>query len=190
MRGASLISGLTKVVIPLAVLMLCAAQLATADEVLDRVKARLSENTHSFGVFEQTKTISSLSRPLKSSGSFLFEQHQGVIWLTQSPFFSQQCWTAESVSSASASYWVRAIFAGDFEQLSAFFAITASWSEEQWLVKLVPLNEAVAAILSAVEVSGSQHLERINYQETGGHSTEITLTPMDIRPDIDWVSCP
>ncbi|WP_298632760.1 outer membrane lipoprotein carrier protein LolA [uncultured Umboniibacter sp.] len=185
-----MISWLIKVIFSLAVLMSFVLQLATADEALDRVKARLSENTQSSGLFQQTKIISSLSQPLKSSGSFLFEPHRGVIWLTQAPFLSQQCWTSESVATASASYWVRAIFAGDFEQLSAFFEITANWSQEGWRVKLVPLNEAVAAILTAVEVSGSQHVERISYQETGGHSTEINLTPLDVRPDIDWANCP
>ncbi|RMA82482.1 LolA family protein [Umboniibacter marinipuniceus] len=163
---------------------------AHADEALERVKDTLASTAESYGVFEQSKTIASLSRPLNASGKFLFEQHRGVVWLTEEPFLSQQCWTADSTSSSSASYWVSAIFAGDFAKLSRFFEVTAQWQDEAWKIRLVPLNEAVAAVISAVEVSGSQHLERIVYREVGGHSTEIKLRVLAERPDINWTSCP
>ena len=162
---------------------------ADEDAALAAIQQRLSSSEVRHGAFHQTKQIAAFDRTLESSGQFVYQPDVGVIWLTEEPFVTKQCWTAGAANTTSAGYWVQALFNGDFTVLKQYFAITSELHDATWRVELRPSNEVVAAVLSSISVVGSEHIESIRYEEVGGHRTDIQLTTRHESSSVDWAAC-
>lgn len=143
--------------------------------------------------FKKERKLKVLSRPFVTYGFMLFKPDKGLIWKTTKPIedtllikdneiMSLNDRPAGAVSPgsnpvmASASEMFLAIMSRDKAKIFAIFKY-----EPQPIVngkttyKLIPKDEKLAAIVSAITISGQQRVELIEIQEKSGDATSIHL---------------
>lgn len=156
------------------------------------------------GSFEQTRHISVLSLPLRSSGQFTYRQEEGIVWRTLEPVASTVRISPEqgvvivddsgNQQPVPASELIGGIFLGifsaDFSRLNDYFAIekqpaNAALDTHHWHLKLTPLQAGLADHLQAVEIRGAELVEAITLREANGDRTEIVFKAEKIvgKPD-------
>ena len=157
----------------LALAFLCAQTLfaQSAVDSIDSLCERLSATPNITGSFTQTKTISSINRSLKSTGTFTLCP-DGIVWRTQKPFtttliigtdFMAQIAPdgSETVSDFSdnetfkgiASSFV-AILGNNAEPLKGNYDISFTAGEGVWSATLSPKDATIASMMGAIALSG------------------------------------
>ena len=157
----------------IALVLLCAYTLYAQPTVdsIDSLCERLSVTSNITGSFTQTKTISSINRSLKSTGTFTLCP-SGIVWRTQKPFtttliigtdFMAQIAPdgSESVSDFSdnetfksiASSFV-AILGNNAEPLKSNYDISFTAGDGVWSATLSPKDATIASMMGAIALSG------------------------------------
>lgn len=144
--------------------------------------------------FSQNKTISTISRPLRSSGLLGLSAAGELVWQTRQPLLSTlvigtgslKVFNREDVlvnelnneSVQQMSAILLQVFGGDMAALENSFAATATCSDDGgWQLDLQPLAR-LGELLDSVSLAGHQNLETIRFSEKRGDVTEIALTPV------------
>lgn len=138
----------------------------------DAVCAGLAAHPNTTGNFTQVKTIQSVNRSLKSSGTFLFSL-DGIMWKTEKPFPSTLAAGLSSVIQitpdgkknvtdvssnsifASISSALLAMFSGNPAGLNENFSVNFSSAGSEWSAVLEPKDQAVAAVIRQLSASGT-----------------------------------
>ncbi|HEV7804088.1 MAG TPA: outer membrane lipoprotein carrier protein LolA [Burkholderiales bacterium] len=158
--------------------------------LLDTIAARFARVPVVVSEFTQTRTLSALTRPVKSSGRLVFARDKGVIWQIEKPYRAIYVIDEQriveigannerrvrSVKDAPAVAEVgrvfRSIVSGDRKTLADYFRVTATGEPAHWQLELAP-REKVAPFLKAVSVRGGEFIEQITLQEPSGDRTEL-----------------
>lgn len=149
--------------------------------------AHLAAVSELAGSFRQERHLQDLSLPLISTGRFQYQREAGLVWHTETPFDStltiqpdgtitrqtgngsQSLPTPPGLASV-----FLAVFSGDLQALAQLFRIREVDTGQGWQLILEPRGSSANAI-DTIELSGSDHVERIHMRETGGDSTLIEL---------------
>jgi hypothetical protein len=148
------------------------------------------------GAFEQQKTLVGLKKPIKSTGRFCEMIDKGVLWNTLAPIAStlrlsrdeivqsqgdrvtSRLSTREEPTVGVISDLLFSVLAGDFARLKSTFKIDASVTGSGWTAKLVPKEGGMRRVISAIELSGDQYVQKITLAEASGDRTVIAFSDM------------
>lgn len=145
--------------------------------------------------FTQNKKIKVLKRPLKSSGSLIFDRSTGVFWQLQKPFKSTIIIDNKkltSIDDTGKKIVIKAeekpmlygftkiflaIFSGNTEELKEHFEIHYGKNSETWQIGLIPKASGLKKVLSKILLTGSQStVNAITLWEENGDITDIKFS--------------
>ncbi len=162
------------------------------------------------GRFVQRRHLAGLTRPLESSGTFVFARGAGIDWHTLQPFDSQflltgsritqrdeggvslQIEAAEQPALAVVSRVFFALFELDLEKLSRDFDLYGERAGNGgWVLGLKPRTEALGGVFRQATVRGAAAVSRLTLEDGNGDASEIEfhdvsfdargLTPDELR---------
>lgn len=145
------------------------------------------------GHFEQLRQLNGLQEPLRSNGLFVFWQGHGLYWQTSQPFFHGLSYKPNAVLN-----WSRpgqptplkgtaaraqqilgdaliSLFTFNAEELEKHFETHWNMQENRWSVLLVPRLAAMGNHIQQIKVQGEQRVELIEFTDTKGQATQISL---------------
>jgi hypothetical protein len=145
--------------------------------------------------FSQSKTIGTISRPLRSSGLLGLSSSGELLWQTRQPLkstividggsikvFNRDDVLVNTLSNASIrqmSDILLQVFSGDSAALASSFTSTASCADDGgWQLDLQPLTSELGKLLVTVTLAGHSDIETISFREARGDLTEIMLSPV------------
>lgn len=155
---------------------------------------RLAKTGQLQGTFVQTRYISALSIPLRSSGTFTYQRGEGIVWRTLEPVASvvhispdqgvvivddrnnpQPVPASELVGTI-----FLGVFSGDFSRLNDYFSVeheqgVTAREGDHWELRLTPLRKELAENLRSIAIAGTQLVESITLLEPNGDRTEIVF---------------
>lgn len=168
----------------LALLMSAAsAQAALRDDIA----ANLKQHKITRGIFNQQKTLPILSQPLVSSGRFLYDAEQGVLWYVEHPVNSKVVINAKGIfadgallAGGSGGAMLQNIFkgllSGDLQNLQTQFDIREEGNRKQWRMLLTPRSQPLSAAISSIELSGGEDAQQLTINEKQGSVTRLALS--------------
>jgi hypothetical protein len=153
------------------------------------------------GRFVQRRHLAGLTRPLESTGTFLFARGSGIDWHTEQPFDSQFLLTssritqrdeggvsleidaAEQPALAVVSRVFFALFALDLEALSNDFELYGERvGDTGWILGLKPRTEALASVFRQALVRGNSSVSRVTLEDGNGDASEIEFQGVQFDP--------
>jgi hypothetical protein len=169
-----------------------------ADE-LDGLMQRLAQRQHGHVTFVEKKFLSTLERPLQSSGELFYDAPDRLEKRSLSPrreslilergVLRVQLGRRER-TLALADYpdiaplidSIRATLAGDRVALERTFAVEFTGSPSQWRLLLTPRDARVARAVSRIRIDGSeQSLRAVEIAQPDGDRSVMTLGPDESR---------
>ncbi|MCI5472976.1 MAG: outer membrane lipoprotein carrier protein LolA [Spirochaetia bacterium] len=145
--------------------------LAAQNFTFDDVCRKLSENPNMTGDFVQEKNLKNSSRPMKSSGKFIFSP-DGLLWKTEKPFLSSMVVTKKFIRQTNSkgvsnvqdisqdqifsniSLMLTSIFNGNSQEILKVFDVKFSSSEKNWTAFLTPKDAQISSVIKSLELSG------------------------------------
>ncbi len=161
------------------------------------------------GRFVQRRHLAGLSRPLESSGTFVFAREAGIDWHTRQPFDSQfllsgsritqrdeggvslQIDAADQPALAVVARVFFALFELNLERLAQDFELYGERAGDGWVLGLKPRTDALAGVFRQAQVRGASAVARVTLEDGNGDASEIefhdvqfdarALTPDELR---------
>ena len=155
--------------------------------------ASLSEHPIVKGSFEQEKVLSRLNRSLKSSGYFIIDAAQGMVWDTIEPFASTlvlgKDYLAQGrpgvqktvLSAAGNETFIRmaevisAVFSGRSQELLDNFEVFYSGAPAAWELGLLPIDKAITSFAGRITMAGDSAIRSITVYEQNGDAIKYFL---------------
>jgi hypothetical protein len=153
------------------------------------------------GRFVQRRHLAGLTRPLESSGTFVFARGSGIDWHTRQPFDSQflltgsritqrdeggvslQIDAAEQPALAVVARVFFALFELDLDALSQDFELYGEGAgEAAWVLGLKPRTEALAGVFRQAQVRGASAVTRVTLEDGNGDASEIEFHEVQFDP--------
>lgn len=152
------------------------------------------------GQYTQIKKMQLFKQPLLSSGEFLIEQQQGLLWLQKQPFIITLALNKDKLSQRIAdqpaqimqasdnpmafyfSHLFLSLFKGDTEGLSKQFMIELQSKDELWSLLLTPKSSPLDKVFKQITISGSTYIDQLQLIELQGDSTEINFINQNSFP--------
>lgn len=159
------------------------------------------------GDFEQKKVLQGISRPLRSSGIFIYWKNHGLYWETTKPFYNASTYTPNEIiqwESPSIPSYDRAqqkyfqqemsrmllsFFSADLPLIKQRF--TTSWQidEDKWSLNLIPIHTITKEVIKNVKISGEKFVKQIAIFSPSGDRTEINFTKISAMSALDQKDC-
>ncbi len=159
---------------------------------LPELQQRFSQQPVLRAEFEQLRSISGMTKPLKSSGELLISQQKGLWWAQQKPFpltlllddkrmvqtlagQSPQVVTAENNPQMfQFNHLLTALFHADSQALEQNFALQFSdLGNNQWRLVLTPKTTPLDKLFRRITLNGAQFLETIDIDDMQSDATHI-----------------
>jgi outer membrane lipoprotein-sorting protein len=164
--------------------LLAFGQGIASEAVLTEITARLARMPIAQGDFHQQKHLKVLHKPLNSTGAFTYHRDKGVIWKTLTPVASlllvneSKLLTGQGEQAVPAAFGkvFKAMLGGDISALTEGFSVTGTDQKSSWQLELIPKDEMLKKIISAMVLSGDTELRNLEIREAGGNITRITFT--------------
>jgi hypothetical protein len=174
----------------LVVALLFFATVARADDLADRIVARLASYPVVRADFVQERTVASLTKPVTSTGRMVLSREQGLLWQVEAPVkavlvFSASGATEGGVAQAEMGRLIRAIIAADLRELRSTFEIEPRGDLERWTLHLRPKEREVAQYLRGIELAGGKHLESIGIVEASGDRMTMRMKNFVVAAELD-----
>lgn len=148
------------------------------------------------GQFRQQKYLGVFDTSLTSSGRFDYQRSGQIRWQTELPVQSELIMTRAAIINRQAGQeLIRmdtqsqpaakvmsdiffAVMASDWSLLSDYFLMQGELQAGAWVAHLTPLQADMATLIGAVELSGSQFLERVVMHEANGDRITIEFSEL------------
>ena len=165
----------------------------TLPSLLERLAARFRNVPVVYAEFSQTKTLTTLTRPLHSSGRLVLARDRGVLWQVEKPYKVAFVIGEDRLSEVRADGSVRkrtlrevpavghvsrvfrAILSGNKEVLGEYFDLHLTGNTADWELRLIPRTK-VSPYLKSIVVKGGEFIEQILLEEPSGDRTMIRFT--------------
>ena len=162
--------------------------------LLDDVKARVTLKDAQRGEFRQEKRIANLSKPLISSGEFVYLKDQGLLWQIAKPYASDAVITNETLIQrvkgktiarveaktqpgySAVSRIFMALVGSDWAVLERDFTISGKVDGKNWQLELTPKGGLFASFANSLTLSGAATLKQLDITEKNGDSTHYTFS--------------
>jgi hypothetical protein len=157
------------------------------------------------GQFEQQRTLTGLSAPIRSQGRFVLASGKGLIWRVDEPFeivtvvtpagiVQKATGGAETRISADRLPFLRDLFdllggslAGDWSALQRLFRITRTGDATAWTAVLEP-RDGSGIPFDSITLKGGRFVDRVDMAKPNGDRDVIAFTGQAVmagppRPD-------
>lgn len=175
----------------LSLLTLSPAALAAWD--LQQLMDTLAQNKSGQTTFVEKKYIAMLDKPVESSGELVFTAPDGLEKRTLKPkpesmlikggelFIERgnqkhrlQLQAYPELAAFIDS--IRGTLAGDRKALERSYKLSVEGTAEHWTLRLLPLNEKMAAVIQRINISGArEQVSRIEILQADGDSSVMTI---------------
>lgn len=193
----------------LAVIVLAAGISTRADtgSNLASINQVLQRHPIVVGNFVQTRLITGLSKPLVSSGDFVFLKSRGIYWHTLEPVeFETAFVNAESDDSGQQPKQTKpkqntgpmqkkigellmSFLGGNLQNLERQFHLNLTESENSWQLSLLPKRKAVKKHLSELTIEGTDYIDEINIDSENSGTTTIRFNNIQHRAKLNGGQC-
>ncbi|WP_347253804.1 outer membrane lipoprotein carrier protein LolA [Leminorella grimontii] len=190
----------------LCLVLLCGAMmsLSTAARAvtLGDLQQRFAQKTTLRAQFEQLRTISGMSQPLKSSGNLLISPEDGLVWNQSAPFAmtmlmndvkmeqrisgqAPQIVTAQSHPQLfQFNSLLTALFHADRKALEQNFSLSFSdLGGGRWRLVLHPTTTPINKLFRQITLSGAEFLNEIQIEDMQGDGTHVRFFNQKTKPD-------
>lgn len=169
---------------------------------LDDLQQRFSQNTLLRAQFEQQRTISGMSQPLKSSGNLLIAPEKVLVWNQSAPFAMTMLMTdtkmeqrisgqAPQVVTAQShpqmfqfNSLLTALFHADRQTLEQNFTLSFSdLGQQRWRLDLQPTTMPLNKLFRSISLNGAEFLDEIRIEDMQGDGTHIRFFNQKTKPD-------
>ena len=182
---------LARLTLGLVLAALSPAALAAWD--LQQLMDTLAQNKSGRTTFVEKKYIAMLDKPVESSGELLYTAPDGLEKRTLKP-------KAESMIIKGGELFIergqqkhrlqlqaypelaafidsiRGTLAGDRKALERSYRLSLEGTAERWTLRLLPLNEKMAAVIQRISITGSRdQVSSIEISQTDGDSSLMTI---------------
>lgn len=161
------------------------------------ITRRMVAPTSIHGEFTQERHITVLPLPLVSNGIFSYRKGNEMTWQTLAPVTSTIRVTPGQgieIADAKGNYQEAAssqllaeifvgVISGDLEPLSGLFTIENEVEADGWQLRLTPREKALSGYVQSIVITGSDHVQFIQFTEANGDRTDIKLRVLDITVD-------
>ena len=163
---------------------------AAADDLADRIVARLASYPVVRADFVQERTVASLTKPVTSSGRMVLSRDEGLLWQIEQPVkeilvFSANRTMEGGVAQAEMGRLIRAIVGADLRELRQTFDIEPRGDLDRWTLHLRPQRREVAQYLRGIDLAGGKHLEMISVVEANGDSLMMRMRNFAVATELD-----
>lgn len=167
---------------------------------MDDLRNNLTGNKLLRGNFAQSKTLQMFNKPLLSSGTFLLDHQQGLLWSQHKPFAVSLVLVEDKLSQQFASqpaeiieakdnpmvfyfsHLFLSLFKGDVEALDEQFAMELAGLESDWSLILTPKSAPLNKVFATISISGGEYIKTLLLTELSGDVSEITFTNQQLLP--------
>lgn len=166
---------------------------------LDYLKQKLADKHALSADFQQTRYLALLSKPLRSSGLFVYHETSGICWDITSPYPVKIIITDEALVQKDASMGEQAyalnqnplfetisglfsaVFQGDFSTVEKYFEMSLTGERDSWSIHLKPENTLIQKVYSSIDIQGSDWIQKVTLFDPKGDRTEIQFQ----SPEVD-----
>ncbi len=175
--------------------MLSTGAVAADNWTIATLMQTLSEVRQAHAEFSETKKLSVLTTPLKTSGRLIYRAPLFLEKETNQPYHEVLRVDGNNITrenqrgqkqnfsiQAYPAVWAfvesfRATLAGDLKTLERFYKVRLDGNEKQWQLLLLPKDPEMGELVHAIRINGQGNLiTSIETQEAAGDSTLMTLT--------------
>ena len=138
----------------------------------------------------QKKQVQILDRKIQSKGRFIYVKDRGLLWHLKSPFeivtvikpteyyqldenFNRMPDQTNSDQLAPILAQIFNIFSGDLEPLEKNFMIYGARNKQQWIIKLVPIDEITKTVIEDIVIHGNRFIQSVFINNQNGDNTSI-----------------
>lgn len=170
---------------------------------LDDLQQRFSRMKVVRAAFEQTRQISGMAQPLRSSGQMLVSRDLGLWWHQQQPFAmtlvlndqrmvqvvqnqpAQVITAQKNPQMFEFNHLMRALFQADKKVLEENFTIECrDLTLNSWQVVLTPKRSPLAKLFSLITLSGDDYLQAVEIHDRQGDVTRIVFSQQRTEPTV------
>jgi hypothetical protein len=153
------------------------------------------------GDFLQEKFLRPLPRALTSTGRFILNGDDALLWQTRTPLVEDLRIHRAGVDARAASgAWqplpahdqvarqaglFLAALAGDTSRLQESFTLHLAGSAAAWSLRLIPRGALLARVFVEIRLEGDDQVRRIELRETSGDRSVIDLRNIQARAALD-----
>ena len=181
-------------------MILLASMSASADELIARIQQQLDPAPVLRGEFVQTRELTGLKRPLKSSGRMVVDKARGVLWKTEKPIAGTLRVSRQEIVQKDGSQVLMrlsaerepavktigsvlfSLFSGDLATLDRYFSHRGSLQRRDgkpgWELQLTPREATLASLIQRIEIKGNSNAEEITLKTESGDLTRIEFLQM------------
>ena len=169
------------------------ADTGQTQQLLDSINQRMPAVDHLDGEFTQTKTLTVLPQPLRSSGEFRFDSDSGLRWQVLEPIASLLVFNSKGMTQQQDgnTLWaigadqptvmvigriISALLVGDWALLDSYFNIDGELFADHWQLQLTPRNSTLQSLLQRIDLRGQQTVQALTLLEPNGDSTAIDFS--------------
>jgi hypothetical protein len=160
-----------------------------ADDLAERVIARLASYPVVRADFVQERTQPSLTKRVVSTGRMVLSREHGLLWQVEAPvkvtlIFTASGATGGGAAEAEMGRLVRAILTGDLGELRSAFTLEPHGDLERWTIRLLPKTGELAQYLRVIELGGGAHLESIGIDQAAGERLRVRMKNFVIATEL------
>ncbi|VUD68870.1 Outer-membrane lipoprotein carrier protein [Thalassocella blandensis] len=180
---------------------------STSSATTTNIQTFLKKNEALQGRFEQTKSLSGMPFPLKSSGVFRIANANYLLWDIKTPIQSRMEINVEmgtflvdgkkmdaaaeqNAATNVIGEIIVALFTSDWETLQQYFVLqseantapenTAPTETGTWHMVLTPKSEALLQVIQRVDIAGERFIEKVKLLDQQSDVTQIEF--FDVQP--------
>lgn len=167
-------------------------QAATELQLLEQVRQQMPALEQVAGRFTQRKYLAVLPQPLVSKGQFRFDRAQGLDWQISEPLASRLVFDHDGLKQLQngETLWqvsgdqpvvamigqvISAVLSADWTTLARYFEISGQLASGQWQLSLTPKDNAMAQMLTRIDLAGRQYLQTMTLFEANQDRTELSF---------------
>ncbi|WP_370980103.1 outer membrane lipoprotein carrier protein LolA [Agaribacterium sp. ZY112] len=155
------------------------------------------------GSFQQQRLMQGFSRPMLSSGHFVFWRERGVLWQLELPFVKTTTylsdetlsWTTEGqlierkisdqIEKEVAAIII-ALLGADYEHLQRRFILSYTEDAQVWSINLQPKDQLLAEYLESIDISGRDFIDTLSVHSSNGDTnvTSFVLENRSLEPSV------
>lgn len=183
------------------IIVLCTFTLTSKAVTLSDVQQKLTMHSLLRGQFTQIKRLQMFNAPLTSTGTFLLDQDNGLLWQQVDPFSVSLVLVEGKLSQQFAdqdaevivakdnpmvfyfSHLFLSLFKGDMDALTKQFDIVLSEKSTHWLLLLTPTSAPLNKVFATISIEGSEFIHSLILTELSGDISEIQFTNHRTTPN-------
>lgn len=163
------------------------------------LQQQLAQSTLVRGDFQQVRTMQMFNQPLLTSGSFLLDHEQGLLWQQTKPFpitltltqnklrqsINGEAQVMTDAENPMSFYFTRvflSLFKGDTDAIKENFTLVLSGEKEAWTLVLIPTTSPIDSVFKSIKVEGGIYLNRVVLSEVRGDVTEMIFIKQSSQP--------